>query len=251
MLKAYLDESGKSRDPQHLALCAGSYVLSVEEWDGFRMEWQAVLRRHDAEYFHCREAMHLREGSSKDLGWTRDKVDGLYRELIETLSSCKPKGVVAVVDLKQYRRLFPATRGDKKWDDPYFLSLQTALATIETLPPWEAEIAVVIDQNKQVEDETHRMLSELGQPLERIRRGGLSFGDMRTDCGIQVADILVWEANKHATEHLREARRPTRKSFEHLLEHIATYVKVYSEDELNRLKALNLHDGTPHPSLYL
>ena len=109
----------------------------------------------------------------------------------------------------------------------------------------------MIDQNKQVEDETHRMLSELGQPLERIRRGGLSFGDMRTDCGIQAADILVWEANKHATEHLRETRRPTRKSFEHLLEHIATYVKLYSEDELNRLKALNLHDGTPHPSLYL
>jgi hypothetical protein len=240
MLRAYLDDSGKARDPQHAALCVGGYVLPADEWDRFDYEWSKVLRKHDDDlrYFHCREAMHLRGAFSEDKGWSRARVDQLYQDLLATLSKHRPRGFAAVVDLEHYRRVFPTSTHAKKWDDPYFLCLGACLAIIHTEPPWEDKIAVVIDRDDDFRPEAQRMFDDLGLGLERIEKEDFSFGNMRTACGLQAADVLAWEARKHADEHLRGTTWDMRKSFQYLLDNLAHELKFFDEVELQRLKSL-------------
>jgi hypothetical protein len=57
-LKAYLDDSGKSNDPQHTLAAYAGYVGTTDAWTKFDPAWQAVLDRHGVPYLHMRKFAH-------------------------------------------------------------------------------------------------------------------------------------------------------------------------------------------------
>ena len=60
---------------------------------------------------------------------------------------------------------------------------------------------------------------------------------MRKIPGLQAADILAWEANKHLTEWIKQTGRPTRKSMGSLLETLADHRSIWTRDALEELKS--------------
>ncbi|PYT27342.1 MAG: hypothetical protein DMG58_20515 [Acidobacteria bacterium] len=80
MFAAYFDESGSPDERRGFLTVAGS-VSSTQKWFRFKIQWNAIVKRHGVEVFHMNECA---SGTGQYAGWTTDQ----KRNLITDLSEC-------------------------------------------------------------------------------------------------------------------------------------------------------------------
>jgi len=102
-LVAYVDESGTNDNSA--VLIVGGLVALQEEWAKFRINWQQVLNKYSAKYFHFREwadasaVVRKRRNPSSEFEknpyrcWDQDTLDKFLFELVE-VAVCDGKLVV-------------------------------------------------------------------------------------------------------------------------------------------------------------
>jgi hypothetical protein len=59
MLTTYFDEAG-GEDHGFTVVCG--WVASIEQWDGFEVDWKLFLAKYDVPYFHMKELIPIPKG---------------------------------------------------------------------------------------------------------------------------------------------------------------------------------------------
>ena len=114
----YADESGThdksgNLEGSEVAVFAG-FAAKVESWIRFRKDWQAVLKKYSATYFHFNEwsgasavARNIRPATSQHqenpyYGWTIDRLDNFFLELAKIAGAGSKVKVGGYVDTRCY-----------------------------------------------------------------------------------------------------------------------------------------------------
>lgn len=84
ILKSYFDGSNHADLSQCDRVVLATVSGNCEQWDGFIVDWEEVLTRHDAPYLHVTDAVSLNGAFSMERGWSRDKVDDFICDCVST-----------------------------------------------------------------------------------------------------------------------------------------------------------------------
>jgi hypothetical protein len=118
------DKSGKEKGSEVAAF--GGFAAKVDSWIRFRKDWQAVLEKYSATYFHFREwsdasavARNVRSATSEHkknpyYGWTIDRIDDFYLELAKVANAGSKLKLGGNVDTRRY-----AERLKQNQKEPY------------------------------------------------------------------------------------------------------------------------------------
>lgn len=200
VLKAYFDDSGKLGDPYETAAVVGGIIATVDEWDKLEPEWWAVLCAFKVKEFHSVDFAHRKEDFR---GWQEEK----RREFLSQLTSIMDrhllnpsKPIGGLLPLSQFQSL-PKDKQAEWGGDPYFVCLQHSiqLAAVHAqdlyIPPGDLEI--FCDEQPKFESIAKRVYRACQFYLPNgmgERLGGFAFGNSKKVAGLQVADLVAYEA---------------------------------------------------------
>jgi hypothetical protein len=119
VLKAYMDESGHSKDPNSRFVGMGGLIAECDDWIRFEADWKAALDDVRLEAFHMKDFAHS-EGDY--FGWVENKRRKHFGALVKAIVSMKVVPVGCVVSLDAYNRA-PAFIKEF-YLDPYFMAFQ-------------------------------------------------------------------------------------------------------------------------------
>lgn len=202
VLKAYFDDSGKLGDPVETAAVVGGVIASADEWDKLEPEWWAVLCAFKVKEFHSVDFAHSR---GDFLGWSKEEEK--RREFLGRLTSIidrhlhnPSKPIGTLLPLLQFQML-PKDKQTEWGDDPYFVCLQHSiqLAAVHAqdlyIPPSDLEI--FCDEQPKFQPIAERVYKACRSYLPSgigERLGGFTFGNSKKWAGLQVADLVAYEA---------------------------------------------------------
>jgi hypothetical protein len=219
-IRAYYDGTGSS-DPRSGSryLTLAGYVAERDVWPAFDMLWLNVLEQWDmekgvepCEYFHVREAHHLKGHFTPARGWTRERVRALELQL---LNDCLAQmvwyyrsrfaGTSCTVHLDGFREAV-AEHPDlpEKYHRPEAICVSVLLELAKSMlvppdggyVPDEAQIELFFDQKE-------RFLNAIHNTWQRRRREPrfrnivtMRSVEMRRTPAIQAADMLAAQAHR-------------------------------------------------------
>jgi hypothetical protein len=230
MLKAYLDDAGKSNDPQEQICCIAGCLSPLKAWEELEQEWQQVLARFDAPYLHMKEYAQFKGPFAK---WRDDH--STRKAFLSSLIDIMDKHVLSVigttVPIEAYSRL--TERQKKGVPDPYFMCLQQTLhaagssAFAENMAPRSLQVPdprrvekVQIIFSRQ--DEFKSKADALYEAMQESATIGPMLGDFnwasfRDIIPLQAADLVAYEMKRFAGDLLvdtaTEIRTPMKRLF--------------------------------------
>jgi hypothetical protein len=131
MLKAYMDESGHSRDPKSRFVGMGGLIAECDDWVRFEGDWKAALDDVGLKEFPMKDFAHS-EGQYS--GWKEEKRRKHFGALVKAIVSIKVEPVGCVVSLDSFNRA--PTHIKEFYLGPYFMAFQTVTrgAALQALP---------------------------------------------------------------------------------------------------------------------
>lgn len=92
MIACYADETGTHGIPssgKEPAPGFYGFLATPAEWENFRLKWASMLKKHDADYFHFREATRAgrKDPKSHYHEWTDEEADDLIHDMAFVASS--------------------------------------------------------------------------------------------------------------------------------------------------------------------
>ena len=239
------DESHDSRR-EHVMTMAGFLAPRVN-WNRLWVRWRDALAAEGVNVFHATEC----EGRQGEFGgWSRDRVEGLQRTLIDIVCDQMHDviGFSCSVDLAAYKEFTPRLRAILKFPkgfsisgpvyDPYFILYQMLIEMVSTVDfiaelPNEEGIGFTFDQHhlrtraKAIAEVMNR-IRDFGY---RVRRAG--FMDKREIVPLQVADLIAYETYRYQAE-TRLGASPERWQYAALRARIRT-ARFMGRAEIERL----------------
>lgn len=161
VLKAFVDDSGSGGDSPWYVLAG--YLGTVEGWDSFDPQWQAVLEKPPAiNYFKSREAERLRP-DGQWAGVSKEERDAKIDDLIKVIGRCARRAICTRMRQRDYNDL---VKGNipPAWDSPYYFLFPTiigAAINIERLDGEEEPVDFVFDDDEKHEEGVDRLKPSL------------------------------------------------------------------------------------------
>lgn len=207
MRTVYIDESGRAGDTEFVGM--GACDADPKDWEEFEKRWRIVLEENNAPYLHMKEFAGCRDAFK---GWTELQRRKLMSDCLYTLVDTEIIMMSAVVRSSDFDRLLPSTR--EALGDPYFCCFQECLygsALAGYLESDGEKVDVVYSQ----QDEFKGRFSAIFEGWKDYYSAGagsnlghLSFADMRSNPGLQLADLLAYESTHY---HHLKSKRPDLK----------------------------------------
>jgi hypothetical protein len=214
ILRVYADESILAHSAAPVKTLCG-FVASPEDWGRFAKNWNAVLKKYDAPYFHFREFVDRRnkykiKGNpflNRDDLWRENFLDDLAIVLSETavpVGGYLDIGAAKSIDFKGndpdegliykfYQSVF--TSIDRHW--PKFNGVIHFVFDEDNGSAWEAKIAKV---HRHLQEESAR-LGTVGPSL-----GGRSFEDDKRCPPLQAADFYAFLAAQITESYCKQGK---------------------------------------------
>lgn len=228
-LKAYMDESGHSHDPNCRFVGLGGLCASEESWNIFSEKWQSILDDQcGGAWFHMKD-FAVRAGTYK--GWNEAKRRKLLGSLAAAIVEARPRPFGAVVSLDAYNYLVECFPGvDEFFNEPYHLCFQdvtraAALQAMEFSWPFVQEGVEQVGMTFAEQREYGAIWSVQGTPREQMGKaeslwyavrdanphfgqwmGSYSTGHPSESCFLQAADLFAYELT-HEFENRSNPKR--------------------------------------------
>src|ERR1022692_2803718 len=197
VLKAFIDDSGSGGDSRWFILAG--YVGTVEGWDLFGPQWQAVLdARPRIEYLKSSEAESLRP-EGQWAGITQEQRNAKLDAFIKVIQRCARRAIAIRMKPKDYETVI---RGNvpPMWDNPYyflFMSFITAATSIENLIFDDEPTEFIFDTQRGVEKRSEMLYYQM---IEQSRFAGrivnVLYRDEKEFLPLQAADLLAWQVRR-------------------------------------------------------
>jgi Protein of unknown function (DUF3800) len=208
---AYLDESGTDNSP---IMLMGGYLGNTEQWDAFNAAWEALLKSEGIQFCHAKD---LRHSAKQFKGWSRERREQFILKAYQVRTSHLQLGVTAIIRQNDYETLYKSQPNPRKLrqDTKYGVLFRGCLLVVESavvrlqLPTKDLTLNFVMEAGAKNAADAPRLF-ELAKkehlPQWAHLLGTLTFGD-KTSCGLQIADLLVYSANR--MERKDHADKPT------------------------------------------
>ena len=222
LLEAYLDDSGKSDDPQEAITCIAGAISPLKAWEDLEEEWKHALTKFDVPYLHMKEYAHSSSGSpfAKWKG-KEDRRREFLSALMDTMDRHVMSVIGATIPNEQFRRL--TLRQQQRVRDPYFMCFQQTLhaagsmafavheteeRTLQVPDPQKVEkIKVIFSKQQEFKSEAdsfHEVMqtkSTIGPML-----GSFTWGAYKDVIPLQVADLVAYEMKTFASTLVDDQR---------------------------------------------
>jgi hypothetical protein len=231
MLTAYFDESGTHNDSP--AVAVAGYISTVDQWQRFEAEWQAILDDAGISFFHMTDHQN-RQGPYKD--WDDFKYKRILERLILTIRLRTWIAVGATVSRVDYYEVFSPS-------PPFNLYTFCALQCLSQVSQWANEfkrhepIEYVLEDGAGYTQELHVLRNEISKSearRKRFRFHSLSTADKRTMVPLQAADVLAYEIYRDMKNRILPERedKQIRGPATALLDGRPRYVGHYTKEQL-------------------
>lgn len=234
LLKAYLDDSGKSNDPQEAITCIAGAISPLKAWEDLEEEWKQILNRFAMPYLHMKEYAHSTPGSPFEKWKGNEEIRTLFLSSLMDVMRRHVLGIIGTtVPNEDFRRLTVAQQ--QSVHDPYFLCLQqtllaagvNAFAEFKTvgksleipssnLPEGE-KIEVIFSKQEEFKSMTesfHSIMQEratIGPML-----GSFTWASYKDVIPLQVADLVAYEMKHFASTLIDASRKSIRAPMKRL-----------------------------------
>jgi hypothetical protein len=195
VLRAYLDESGKLKNPGETASAIGGCIASANQWTAFEGQWLNVLRmpQFNIKQLHMN---NLESSTGEFVGWDDEKKDVFLDLLLDVMKNHTIKYLGAVVPLTSFNELDSVSK--IKLCDPYFICLEDSILFAAEVakdlfdPPEYVEI--ICDRNAQFQAKALKSYAACeSHPAVGDRLAMIGFGRMDRILPLQAADLVAYE----------------------------------------------------------
>lgn len=122
MLSAYFDESGTDQKKHKLLTLAG-YLSTVERWEKFDVEWQALLNSEGLKYSHAVDMAHFRCQFEREKGWNETRRRSFEERAHKIIKDNIMKAFDVSLFWEDYLLLIPFFKGEAKDVPPAYACL--------------------------------------------------------------------------------------------------------------------------------
>ncbi len=192
MLRAYMDESGHSDDPDVQVMSIGGCVAHLAAWQQFESEWKRVLEDFKVSQLHMRTFAHF-QGEFEN--WKENQRREFLSRLMAIIDRYITAHVGAAVILSEYQRLTSEQQSELL--DPYYACFQVCVrgAAIQAvgLEPRE-NVEVVFADHPEFGRRAFDLYTACREDLDvRNRLGPISFASPDKCVQLQAADLVAYE----------------------------------------------------------
>lgn len=235
LLKAYLDDSGKSNDPVESITCIAGAISPLQAWEELEVEWKEVLHRFDVPYLHMKEYAHCVPGSPFEK-WKgqEDTRRSFLSALMDTMEPHVLGLIGTTVANADFRRLTSAQQQQMR--NPFFMCFQqtmlgagvnafaefkrvgSSLEIPDSHLPEGEKVEVIFskqDEFRRISEAFHYAMQErmtIGPML-----GSLSWASYKDVIPLQVADLIAYEVKTFAATLIDHNRNIIRMPMKRLL----------------------------------
>jgi hypothetical protein len=243
-IAAYLDESGshdrtgKQKNSGQIVVCG--WVDWRSNWIVFCRQWNSILRKYGADYFHFVEwayaARIARTGQKPSSsfhknpyrGWSLEKLDSFLYELAELAGGGQKiliGGFISTKDFSAAKKHPAYSHLAPKHGDPYKECLSTFFESFsrevqQQWPYWNESVSFFFDQNKDNKEWNHSVLDAFKAAKNKDSRiAELSFVDKKIcpHWPIQAADMLAYRMRQIAENFTDQTIFPNPSKLDDLL----------------------------------
>jgi hypothetical protein len=252
MFQAFIDDSGwDGRSP--VFVLAG-YVATENQWEAFSDEWQTILDLEEPKKlgpFKMAQASQFRHRTSPFYGFTPEQLHTRLRKLGVAINKHVEHGIISVVPIEPYRKVFTGRFHPDALDRPYFLSFYGVMTRLIGLTK-QREISDGIDFIFDTQGgesialltaEYQRFLALSPQDLLGIAPANPKFENDEKVRPLQAADMIAWLARRYYHD-LALGRRPEENEFHEYLANLFKpehdFLDMWTEKKLEQAAALLL-----------
>jgi hypothetical protein len=204
MFQVFIDDSGW--DEKSPVFVLAGYVATETQWQSFCREWRAVLdleQPRKIAYFRMDEARQFEHRHSQFYGFSEAERDTRLIKLAKVIRQHAGHGIVSVIPIEPYRRLFGGKFGPALLDRPYFLSffgMMTSLIKRVKTPDDRIDfIFDTLDGDAKVLLLAHYERYRALAPAQFRAAGPAipTFARKEDTLPLQAADMMAWHARHY------------------------------------------------------
>lgn len=247
MLQTAIDDSGW--DGVSPVFVLAGYVSTKEKWKSFSDEWQAILDLKEPSklgHLKMNEAYRLNDPSSQFCGWSEAERDDRLKKLIKPITRHALHGLISVVPIEPYRRLFRGRFDPAALNRPYFFTFFGVMARLINLArqlQLGDEIEFIFDTlggelQALLLDEFEKFISLRPPTLQHLTCSPPKFAREQDFAPLQAADMLAWHARRYYFDQCRgkePTSEPSNVYFAHLFDPKHDVIDVWTEEKLTEV----------------
>lgn len=215
----YGDEAGKLEKSDYTSYCG--YVGHVAEWERVSMEWNSMRLTWGIPPLHMRclyapERSGCKEWQEVQKQWGADwesKRDYMLLEFGQIIRNSSLACVGSVVDAKYFRSMPDSEFKRRHKESPFFMGLHTlvmeALDKIDRVDKCQS-VSLIIDEDYEYGKQIYDMLSAMKIAFERVKQriSAITFGRDNDYPGLQMADMVAYEARTWMVKRIQNSNEP-------------------------------------------
>jgi len=211
MLRAYLDESGRSADARIVSLAA--FVAPTDVWGSFDNSWRVVLGEHSAPYLHMREFAHWRGAFE---GWEEARRRSLLAALMQTIRTHELVAVGAAIDVAGFESL--SARARASLIDPFFCCVQEVAFGLALRGDGRGGCEAIFSRQDEFAHRAKMLWEHMRMNPGTAGLNAITFDDMRETPALQAADLIAYELRHFYDRRIVEPTSAPRWPFAQLVE---------------------------------
>jgi hypothetical protein len=197
MLRAYLDESGHSADPNITDVSVCGVVASHEQWAEFEPKWKNVLQAFGVVQLHMKDFAHF-QGEYRE--WNEERRKEFLGSLFKVVNAHSEGNLAATMPLDVFGSLTTEQQA-MLGSDPYYPCFSACIIGGATCALHLGDqIDFVVSEAPGFRGKAVDFYSRCKNPHApadlRDKLAGMKFGTPQTDFPLQFADLVAYEVNK-------------------------------------------------------
>jgi uncharacterized protein DUF3800 len=217
----YADESGTHDKAGKLSgsevTVVAGYAGKVDSWVRFWKDWQCVLKKYSAPYFHYREfsdasavARNIRPATSKHkknpyCGWSHQQLDDFFRELATIAAAGSKIKVGGYVDTQRYAEFLkdnPQKQISNPQEGSVWMFYEAMVESVNSKwPNFRWPVSVFFDRCEN--DEWRNAINKVHHSWKKVspRLKEITFADKIDQCPLQAADMVAYRLRQIGAKH--------------------------------------------------
>lgn len=193
MLKGFFDDSGKWLDRSETVVVVAGAIADVDQWEIFAPKWKLVLNEFQVSELHMRDFAHFR---GDYIRWTEPKRQDFIGQLLALAKTHIKKPIGALLPKSQFEEL-PHELQQKWLGDPYFVCLWDTIGMSVDVAAelYDQDLEIVCDDQPKLKGKGKQVYHACKKYLlNRERLNGFEFASSEDVPGLQLADLIAYEA---------------------------------------------------------
>ena len=184
MFAAYFDESGSPDERRGFLTVAGS-VSSSQKWFRFKIQWNAIVKRHGVEVFHMNECA---SGTGQYAGWTTDQKRNLITDLSECFARHAKEAFAVTVLMESWQNINQEFQLAEMFGPPYAFCGRFCVSIVRS---WKERRRI----SAPVEYYFENGAKHKGELINRLKKhdGIIAKFAGKESAQLQAADLIAWK----------------------------------------------------------